>query len=85
MAGLDGLDLESFTDMSVNMMANQIDLFMSSLPSLPHYEADGVPDELKQSLLLLSKFGEQVAVRTSAVPTACMLRCADFFHLLNGG
>ena len=60
MAGLDGLDLESFTDMSVNMMANQLDLFMSSLPSLPHYEADGVPNELKQSLQLLSKFGEQV-------------------------
>eukprot|EP00656_Telonema_subtile_P000637 TRINITY_DN10291_c0_g2_i2.p1 TRINITY_DN10291_c0_g2~~TRINITY_DN10291_c0_g2_i2.p1 ORF type:complete len:637 (-),score=195.53 TRINITY_DN10291_c0_g2_i2:152-2062(-) len=60
MAGSDGLDLDSFSDMSSNMMANQLDLLLTLIPSLPPPDHPQVPDALHSVIAASKEFSTQV-------------------------
>lgn len=60
MSDCNGLDREDFEDMSADMMANQLDLFITTIPSLPDPEREGVPNGLKKPIRVSREFSEEV-------------------------
>ena len=60
MSECNGLDQDDFEDMSSDMMANQLDLFITAIPSLPSPEREDVPANLKKPIAAAKEFCEQV-------------------------
>eukprot|EP00658_Telonema_sp_P-2_P078990 TRINITY_DN7535_c0_g2_i2.p2 TRINITY_DN7535_c0_g2~~TRINITY_DN7535_c0_g2_i2.p2 ORF type:complete len:330 (-),score=105.27 TRINITY_DN7535_c0_g2_i2:587-1576(-) len=83
MAGCGGLDLESFSDMSSHMMANQLDLLITITPSLP--DQNSAPEALKRVLELCRGFSQKVRDK-AADSTECLIqKYFDFLDRDSGG